>query len=136
MNNFIPQAAAVPFRQEPGGTLAVLLIRRRPDGAWGIPKGLVDPGLTPQQAALMEALEEAGVEGELLDTALGEFQYEKFLGVCQVQVFAMRVTEVHAEYDEMRSRMRQWFPVQEAAELVGRPALRPMIRSLAAMLGR
>lgn len=130
----IPQAAAIPFRREAGGTLAVLLIRRLHRSAWGIPKGLIDPGLTPQQAALMEALEEAGVEGELLTPALGEFEYRKFGGICRVQVFAMRVTKVHDEYDEKPVRHRQWLAAGEAAELVERSELRPMIRSLNAML--
>ena len=121
----IPQAAAVPFRKSTNGSLDVLLIRRRPDGEWGIPKGLVDPGFTALQAARIEALEEAGIEGDFLGGQLGEFEYQKFGGICRVQVFALQVTVVHARYDEMYFRERQWFAVLDAIERVGRPALRP-----------
>src|SRR5207247_418978 len=52
-----PQAAAIPFRRV-DGQLAICLIRKL-TLPWGIPKGRVEPGETPEQTALREALEEA-----------------------------------------------------------------------------
>ena len=44
--HYVAQAAAIPFRTDPqSGRLEVLMIRRRDGRKWGIPKGLVDPGL-------------------------------------------------------------------------------------------
>jgi len=116
----IPQAAAVPFRTSEAG-VEVLLIRRRPDGGWGIPKGLIDPGRTALEAAANEAMEEAGVEGELLPATLGVFEYVKFGGTCRVEVFGLRVSRVHDHFDEERLRERRWFPLEEAARLAKRP---------------
>ncbi len=43
---------------------------------WGIPKGMIDPGETAEQAARRETLEETGVVAEAL-TSLGEVSYKK-----------------------------------------------------------
>src|SRR3954469_20864193 len=116
----IPQAAAVPFRTSAAGAVEVLLIRRRPDGGWGIPKGLIDPGRTALEAAATEAMEEAGVEGELLPATLGVFEYGKFGGTCRVEVFGLRVSRVHDHFDEERLRERRWFPLDDAARAAKR----------------
>ena len=50
------QAAAIPFRRD-GDGVRVCIIRKRDSERWGIPKGLVDPGDTPEQTALTESLE-------------------------------------------------------------------------------
>ena len=42
-------------------TDAVLLVRERVDGRWALPGGFVDIGDTPSEAAVREAVEEAGV---------------------------------------------------------------------------
>lgn len=49
-----------------GGDGRVLLIRHR-GGAWVFPKGHVDPGETPLQAAVREVEEEAGVRARCPD---------------------------------------------------------------------
>jgi phosphohistidine phosphatase len=113
-----------------------LLIRRRdePKAKWGIPKGNVDPGLTHEDAAHMEAMQEAGIDGPLSDEPVGTFTYAKYGGTCLVQVYAMRVTKVRDHWDEDKLRHREWFPILRAAELVGREAVGRMIRRLAGRL--
>jgi phosphohistidine phosphatase len=131
--HYVAQAAAIPFRTDPqSGRLEVLMIRRRDGRKWGIPKGLVDPGLTHAEAAAVEAREEAGVLGRLSDEPLGSFTYEKFGGTCLVQVFAMRVTRVLPHWDEERLRERRWFDIDDAARGAGRPAVGELIGRLAA----
>lgn len=125
-----PQAAAIPFRPDGRGGWEVLLIRKRTGKKWGVPKGVVDPGQTPRDTAHNESREEAGVEGELLPEPLGRFQYEKWGGACDVDVFAMRVTAAHETYLEQAVRERRWFPIAEAARTVGRPALTGFIAAL------
>ena len=56
-------AAIVPVRRAAGGKRVLAL-----------PKGHVDPGETPEQAALREVREETGMTGELIEQ-LGEVRY-------------------------------------------------------------
>ncbi len=53
----VPVAAAI-IRDAEG---RVLLQRRRDNGRWGIPGGIIDPGETPAQALIREVLEETGL---------------------------------------------------------------------------
>jgi phosphohistidine phosphatase len=137
---FIAQAAAVPFRTDRRtGAVEVLLIRRRdeagrPKAKWGIPKGLVDPGFNHEDAAHMESMQEAGVDGPLSASPLGEFTYEKFGGTYLVRVYAMKVTKVRDHWDEEDERVRRWFPIAEAADTVGRESVARLIRKLSRQL--
>ena len=129
---YVAQAGAIPIRKHPQtGRLQVLLIRRRDGRKWGIPKGLVDPGYNHVQTAAKESLEEAGVEGVVSDTPVGDFTYDKFGGTCLVQVYVLHVTRVLDHWDEMGLRERRWFDVREAADVAGRPAVRELIAKLA-----
>jgi 8-oxo-dGTP pyrophosphatase MutT (NUDIX family) len=72
-----PAAAVLLERPAPGdprggGEPSVLLLRRAVEpgfGAWDLPAGYLDPGESPEEAALRETLEEAGLEVELLGLA-------------------------------------------------------------------
>src|SRR6478735_4276342 len=111
---YVAQAAAIPYRMDrKTGRPEVLMIRRLDGGKWGVPKGLVDPGLNHIEAAEMEALQEAGVEGSLSERPLGNFIYDKCHGTCLVRVYAMRVTKIRDRWDEERVRQRRWFPIDQ-----------------------
>jgi 8-oxo-dGTP pyrophosphatase MutT (NUDIX family) len=45
----------------------VALIKTATEGRWQLPKGIVDPGETPEIAALREVREEAGIECEIIE---------------------------------------------------------------------
>jgi len=45
----------------------VLLTKHSQNKHWSFPKGLIDPGQTPEQAAVREVKEEGGVEAEILE---------------------------------------------------------------------
>lgn len=62
----VRQAAAVTFRMD-GGVPRVLIVRaKRNPEHWIFPKGHVEPGETPDEAALRELREEGGVVGDLV----------------------------------------------------------------------
>lgn len=111
------QAAAIAVRRS-GKSFEVCLIRKRPSKAWGIPKGLVDPGDTHEETALNEAWEEAGLKGRLTGDVVGTYQYEKWNSTFAVTVYLMEVLEQHAEYQEAGSRERRWTSFDEAASLL------------------
>lgn len=45
----------------------VALIRTSSEGRWQLPKGIIDPGETPEQTAVREVREEAGIRCEILE---------------------------------------------------------------------
>jgi 8-oxo-dGTP pyrophosphatase MutT (NUDIX family) len=113
------QAAAIPIRRR-GSDLQVCLIRKRLSaGAWGIPKGTVDPGHTHAETALQEAWEEAGVRGRLIGDSLGRYRYEKFGRPLTVMLYVMEVLEHFDDWQEAGLRERVWATLDEAAVLLG-----------------
>jgi hypothetical protein len=70
---------------------------------------------TPQEAAAIEAFEEAGVRGRIVDKVrLGSYRYQKLnpsglLGELTVGVFLMQVYEQLAEWPERAERTTKWF---------------------------
>jgi len=67
------QVAAVCYRIGSRG-IEFLLVQTR-SGRWTFPKGGAEPGLTPAQAAALEAFEEAGVHGRIEETSFTRYAY-------------------------------------------------------------
>jgi 8-oxo-dGTP pyrophosphatase MutT (NUDIX family) len=123
------QSAVVPFRRGERG-LEVLLITTRGSGRWIVPKGIVEPHLTPQASAAQEAFEEAGVRGEVEDRCLGEYAATKWGGKVRIRVYPMRVAQQLDQYPEAHERRRRWVDVPTAVEMVRDEALGEILRSL------
>ncbi len=123
------QSAVVPYRWK-DGKLDVLIISSSGGKRWVVPKGIVEPGLSPAASAAAEAAEEAGVEGAVGITPLGRYRYQKWGGTCEVEVYPMLVHHELAEWPESSLRRRRWLPVDEAAKEVGRKELGELIAGL------
>jgi 8-oxo-dGTP pyrophosphatase MutT (NUDIX family) len=117
------QSAVIPYRKGPSG-LEVLLVTSRKGTRWVLPKGVVEPNLSPAASAANEALEEAGVRGAIDAEPLGTDQYRKWGGICTVQVFVMEVEEVVADWPEARTRRRAWLTVDDARRRVDEEGLK------------
>lgn len=123
------QSAVIAYRFGADG-LEVLLITSRKRKRWVLPKGVVEPGLTPADSAAKEAFEEAGIEGRVEGRPLGSYQYRKWGGTCTVEVFAMRVTAESDDWPEAETRTRAWTTPAEAAGRVDEEDLKQMITAL------
>jgi 8-oxo-dGTP pyrophosphatase MutT (NUDIX family) len=121
----IPQAAALPTRDG-----KVCLVTSRSRRRWVIPKGWIDPGHTPSQAAVTEAWEEAGLVGTLHPEPVGSYQYGKDGREHHVTVYVLRVIEEKTTWPERELRTRVWLSPAEAAERVDEPGLRQIILQL------
>jgi 8-oxo-dGTP pyrophosphatase MutT (NUDIX family) len=120
------QAAVIPFRGS-GKKLEICLIRRKGSKKWGIPKGFVDRGDTSKDAALKEALEEAGLKGRLVGDAVGNYEYRKWGTKLDVTVYLMEVQGEEDDWDEADIRDRQWASFADAAEKLERHPVQPLI---------
>ena len=128
--HFYRQSAVLPYRDDRGG-LEILLITSRRRKRWVLPKGVVELDLDPADSAAKEALEEAGIEGEVAQDSIGDYTYEKWGGTCSVEVFPMRVRTTHESWPESH-RGRRWLQPIAAAERVDEPALKTLILDFAA----
>jgi len=125
----IEQVAVIPFQKNPA--LQVLLIRKLPDGSWGVPKGgIVDHGNDFREAARLECLEEAGADGRLGPDFVGEFSYWRADQEYHVRVLLMEVTGLRDRYRERGYRERRWVSINEAVRILGREPLRWLVREL------
>lgn len=123
------QSAVLVFRPSPEGP-EILLLRNLRDTRWVIPKGLVEPHLSPARSAAKEAREEAGIIGRIRPPPLGSFEYEKWGGICEVEVYLMEFTDQLSDYEEEGLRKRRWVPPKKAAEMVREPGLKKILRKL------
>ena len=111
--------------------LQVLLITSRRTGRWILPKGWPMPEVTPAEAAMREAWEEAGVKGRTRGDCLGIYSYiKRDRGErlpCVVAVFAVKVQSLRRDFPEAGQRNRKWFSQKKAARLLEEPELRRLV---------
>lgn len=128
------QSSVIPYRIGQAG-IEVLMVSSSKKKHWVVPKGIHDPGKTAQASAANEALEEAGVVGEVSPTEIGRYSYGKWDATCTVTVYPMKVTrELPEQQWEERHRGRKWLPVDAAAELVRNDDLTNLILKLPEVL--
>lgn len=131
---YYTQSSVIPYRVRDGKP-EILVIASSKKHHLVVPKGIKDPGLSPRESAAKEALEEAGVEGEVADTALGSYSYEKWGATCTVDVYPMKVTRLVPEDEwEERHRGRRWVSPEKAARKLKQKELRPLLRKLETFL--
>ena len=122
------QAAVIPYRVRKDRVEVALVTTSRGKG-WIVPKGWVDDGERPRDAAIREAEEEAGLLGVVARKPVGRYLNVNGDGPCRVDVYLMRVTSVLEHWLEDRLRRRRWMPVADAAECV-REELRQFVHAV------
>lgn len=129
------QIAALPLRIADTGAVETLLVTSRGTGRWVLPKGNLMKGRAPAEAAAIEAQEEAGVIGCIVETPYRSFEYWKRRNVgfhlCHVDVFLLIVTREDAAWKEQDERQRAWVPFARAGRMVMEPGLQSIFWALA-----
>lgn len=124
-------AGAVTFREQNEHPL-FLIVSSSTGADWVLPKGHLEPGETPEAAALRELKEEAGVTGEILDR-LSQERFEKANEEVLVQYFLVRALS-SAEGEERRSL--RWEDLEAALQSLTFEEARNPLRLGAAVLRR
>ena len=122
------QAAVIPYRIRKE-RIEVALVTTSNGRRWIVPKGSIDDGERPRDAAIREAREEAGLRGIVERTPVGRYHHVDGGGSYRVDVYLMRVTRVHGRWLEDKRRRRRWMNVRKAAARL-RDELHPFVRYL------
>ncbi len=133
-------AGGVVFRRAERAVDVALAARRTRHGdlAWGLPKGLVEPGEKPSQTAVREVREETGLVAEIR-SSLGSIRYwyvwegvrvRKVVDVFLMEAVGGDVSEHDHEMEEVR-----WFPLADAVAAASFRSEREVVERAAAALG-
>ncbi len=124
------QAGALPFlfkKRE----LHVVLVTSSSGNRWIVPKGQLEPRMTRQEVALMEAAEEAGVVGAIEP---GHRHHCRLEDGRLMHLYPLRVFALLKHWPEAAARKRLVLPIREALAEVEDKALAGCIRRIAARL--
>jgi 8-oxo-dGTP pyrophosphatase MutT (NUDIX family) len=125
----VEQSGVIPYRIL-DGKIEVMLITSSGGKRWVIPKGLIEPDMTPQNSAAKEAWEEAGVLGRVFSDLMGTYEYYKSGCTWQVDVFLLQVETVLENWPEAYKRKRQWVSIPKAIKRVDEPELKLILGDL------
>jgi 8-oxo-dGTP pyrophosphatase MutT (NUDIX family) len=128
----VDQAGAVVYRGA-GADLRILLVRsrRNPDD-WIFPKGHVERGESPEEAAVREAEEEAGVTGRVVSGVPPPVSF--YLDDRRVDVLYF-VVEFQRRVTAMERREQAWLPPAEALARLTHDSARAVLLRALKMIG-
>jgi 8-oxo-dGTP pyrophosphatase MutT (NUDIX family) len=129
------QYAALPWRRR-NDVLEFLLITTLTTRRWIVPKGWPHERLSPAECAAREALEEAGVVGEIAAKPIGAFHYAKHrkngeFQRLRVELFSMEVMGQRRTWEEKTVRETCWCGLDETLVRVKEPGLKRLIQKFA-----
>jgi len=132
-------AGGLLYQRQDGGCLFGLVLDSYQ--VWTFPKGKLERGETPEQAALREITEETGIHQMQVEAYLGETKYRFLEGerlvLKRVHWYLVAVppdTEIRPQAAE-RILDGGWFPPQVALRTVGYRNLRRLVRAAIDLLG-
>jgi 8-oxo-dGTP pyrophosphatase MutT (NUDIX family) len=121
-SNLVLQSAAVAIRKN-----RICLVTTSSGKGWIIPKGHRESRDSSRKTAQLEAWEEAGIIGLLLDEPVGAYYYERSGKTYRVTVHVMRVKKILDHWPEEKKRKRRWLSIREACRRINHPKLRKLI---------
>lgn len=116
-----PEIVAAVCHRRRAESIELLLVRTRGGNRWTFPKGHVEPGERPWEAAAREAREEAGVDGDVESTPFTRYRYPGTRdgeGESLVSAYLLAVERQRAPARAERRRSPSWVPPDQAARLL------------------
>ena len=121
----IRQAGSIVVRLDGKEPQVLLVTAKRNSKNWIFPKGHIEKGEAPEDAALRETKEEAGVAGRVIGPA-GILEYG-FLGAkARVEYFLVQFTREAGPPEDGRSRV--WCGLEDALERLNYKNTRKLLR--------
>jgi 8-oxo-dGTP diphosphatase len=130
-HGMVPGADGVP---EP--TIEVVIIHRPRQDDWSFPKGKLDKGETPEQAAVREVEEETGLVCELGEEVESVRYRDRQGRLKEVRYWVMHVARVGTWQPGDEVDRRRWATVADADRLLTYDHDRELLAGLAASLAR
>jgi 8-oxo-dGTP pyrophosphatase MutT (NUDIX family) len=121
----IRQGGAIVVRLDKKEPQVLLVTSRRNPKKWIFPKGHIERKETAEDAALREAMEEAGVAGKLIGPA-GVLEYGFFGVRARVEYFLAVMTRETGPPEDGRARV--WCGLDEALERLSYKNTRKLLR--------
>lgn len=126
---FYHQSGVIPYRIL-NGKIEILLITSRAKGKWIIPKGIIEVGFSSQKSAMKEAMEEAGVLGEINGGVVARYEVQKWDDICHVELFLMKVTKTFDMWEEDSFRKRKWVELKKVNNYIKKKPLKKIFVNL------
>ena len=111
----------IPYRILGCGKTEVLIISTRRKN-WSLPKGNLIKNIGPKRTALLEAYEEAGIDGTLQTKPI-----LCTLGRRCIYLFPMEVTKIFTDWPEASFRKRKWITLRKASKMVHHRAIEKVL---------
>jgi 8-oxo-dGTP pyrophosphatase MutT (NUDIX family) len=120
----------------------VALIQPRDREAWALPKGLIEPGETPQAAAQREAREETGLSGNLIariDTIkysyTAKWENPPMRVYKIVTFYLLEFTNGDPTQHDREVQRVEWFPIEEAIRTASYRQEKDILRKALNLIG-
>ena len=123
------QSGALPYAVVDNRVVFLLVTSRR-TGRWIFPKGSISAGMTAWDSAAKEAMEEAGVIGQIGTEPLGSYLNNDQGALVQVDLYPLRVDAQMEHWDEMEQRLRHWALLTETRRLLADRSLGRIVGAL------
>ena len=131
MNKKIEKAGTVILRNNNKKMEILLGHRSREFNDWTFPKGKIEPGETPEEAAIRETKEETGFDVRLTQK-LPDIDYE-YHGSGKIRVkqymFLAEITDGELELSYENDEL-EWIPLEEAMEKLTYQNLKDLLQSV------
>jgi 8-oxo-dGTP pyrophosphatase MutT (NUDIX family) len=139
----VRKSAVVPYRFKNDVLQFLLITPKARDGkpvkleSWIVPKGTIKAEIRPAESARIEALEEAGVLGELNSRIRGLYRFKPKNGdIQEVHTYFMKVSYTMKNWEEKNQRNRKWVALENIREYIDDEALVEIIESNESKLRR
>ncbi|WP_332691220.1 NUDIX hydrolase [Devosia sp.] len=123
------QSGALPYAIVDNRVVFLLVTSRR-TGRWIFPKGSISSGMTAWDSAAKEALEEAGVSGQIGANAIGTYENTDRGVRTEIDLYPLRVEAQLQTWQEMDQRLRHWALLAETKRLLADRSLSSIAEAL------